>query len=112
MHQQAGCVPQQWHMLTPLPMRYVLRRCEPHEMIFIGDRYLTDVVFGNRHGMLTIRVAPLTSKGEPPTVAAARLVENACVSRWSAAGLRAPAHHLLPFERVSQMVVAKEGTTP
>ena len=81
-------------------------------MIFIGDRYLTDVVFGNSHGMLTIRVAPLTSKGEPPTVAAARLVENACVSRWSAAGLRAPAHQLLPFERVSQMVVAKEGTTP
>jgi len=77
-------------------------------MIFIGDRYLTDVVFGNRHGMLTIRVAPLTSKGEPPTVAAARLVENACVQRWTAAGLRAPAHKLLPFEAVSSMVCKHE----
>jgi phosphatidylglycerophosphatase GEP4 len=73
-------------------------------MIFIGDRYLTDVVFGNRHGMLTIRVAPLTSKGEPTTVAAARLVEEACVSRWTAAGIRAPAHRLLPFEAASSVV--------
>lgn len=81
-------------------------RCEPHEMIFIGDRYLTDVVFGNRHGMLTIRVTPLTSKGEPPTVAAARVVEEACVSRWSAAGLRAPAHRLLSVEGVGRMIVS------
>lgn len=73
-------------------------------MIFIGDRYLTDVVFGNRHGMLTIRVAPLTSKGEPPTVAAARLIENACVSRWTSGGLRAPLHKLVPFEEVSKLV--------
>lgn len=29
--------------------------CQPEELIMIGDRYLTDVVFGNRHGMLTVR---------------------------------------------------------
>ncbi|KAF8061355.1 DTX44 [Scenedesmus sp. PABB004] len=52
--------------------------CAPHEMVFVGDRYLTDVVFGNRHGMLTIRVAPLTAAGEPPSVAAARALEDAC----------------------------------
>lgn len=34
----------------------------------IGDRFLTDVVFGNRNGMLTIRPAPFTSKGEPKAV--------------------------------------------
>ncbi len=34
----------------------------------VGDRYLTDVVFGNRNGMLTIRPAPFTSKGEPKAV--------------------------------------------
>lgn len=73
-------------------------------MVFIGDRYLTDVVFGNRHGMLTIRVAPLTVKGEPPTVAAARRIEEACVQRWSAAGLRAPLHPLVPHEAVSSVV--------
>ena len=34
----------------------------------IGDRYLTDVVYGNRHGLLTIRPAPLAVKGEPQVV--------------------------------------------
>lgn len=34
----------------------------------VGDRYLTDVVFGNRNGMLTIRPAPFTAKGEPKAV--------------------------------------------
>jgi phosphatidylglycerophosphatase GEP4 len=36
----------------------------------IGDRYLTDIVFGNRLGMLTIRPAPYTSAGEPKAVRA------------------------------------------
>jgi hypothetical protein len=36
----------------------------------IGDRFLTDVVFGNRNGMLTIRPAPFTSRGEPKAVLA------------------------------------------
>ena len=34
----------------------------------IGDRYLTDVVYGNRNGLLTIRPAPLTLEGEPSAV--------------------------------------------
>ena len=28
-------------------------------------RYLTDIAFGNRHGMLTVHVQPLTTSGEP-----------------------------------------------
>lgn len=39
----------------------------------IGDRYLTDVVFGNRNGMLTIRPEPFTSAGEPKAVLLVRL---------------------------------------
>lgn len=31
--------------------------------IMVGDRYLTDVVYGNRHGMLTIRTQPFTLQG-------------------------------------------------
>ena len=38
----------------------------------IGDRYLTDIAFGNRLGMLTIRPQPFTSNGEPKTVRAVR----------------------------------------
>lgn len=68
-------------------------------MVFVGDRYLTDVVFGNRHGMFTIRVAPLTSNGEPPSVAAARLIEEACVRRWTAAGMKAPLQQLMPQDQ-------------
>lgn len=43
-------------------------RCSSSKLIMIGDRYLTDIVYGNRHGMLTIRPSPLTLKGEPRTV--------------------------------------------
>uniref|UniRef100_A0A383W3Y3 Phosphatidylglycerophosphatase n=1 Tax=Tetradesmus obliquus TaxID=3088 RepID=A0A383W3Y3_TETOB len=83
-------------------------QCEPHEMVFVGDRYLTDVVFGNRHGMLTIRVAPLTSQGEPPTVVAARVLEDACVRRWSASGIKAPLQQLLPHDQCSRLVKQKQ----
>ena len=38
----------------------------------IGDRYLIDTVFGNKNGMLTVRPAPLTLKGEPKAVWAVR----------------------------------------
>jgi phosphatidylglycerophosphatase GEP4 len=36
----------------------------------IGDRFLTDVAFGNRLGMLTIRPEPFTSEGETKAVRA------------------------------------------
>lgn len=31
----------------------------------VGDRYFTDVVYGNNNGLLTVRPAPLTLIGEP-----------------------------------------------
>jgi phosphatidylglycerophosphatase GEP4 len=34
----------------------------------VGDRYLTDVVYGNRLGLLTVRPAPVTAAGEPRAV--------------------------------------------
>jgi predicted HAD superfamily phosphohydrolase YqeG len=47
---------------------FVQRRCKAEELVMVGDRYMTDVVFGNRLGMMTIRPAPLTWDGEPSTV--------------------------------------------
>ena len=73
-------------------------------MVFIGDRYLTDVVFGNRHGMLTIRVAPLTSKGEPPGVLLARQVEEFWVRRWLQQGVKPQPHGLIQPEQLVQVV--------
>jgi phosphatidylglycerophosphatase GEP4 len=65
--------------------------------VFVGDRYLTDVAYGNRHGMLTVRVSPLvTSRGaEPPAVVLARALEDALARRWRRLGVRAPAHALV-----------------
>lgn len=45
----------------------------------VGDRYLTDVVFGNRNAMLTVRPAPFTSAGEPKAVL---LVRDGGMCRW------------------------------
>lgn len=72
--------------------------------MFVGDRYLTDIVFGNRHGMLTVRVSPLTTAGEPPGVLVARWVEEACVGRWAAGGVKAPPHARLPDSKLLGVV--------
>ncbi len=50
-------------------------RCPASKLVMIGDRYLTDVVYGNRHGMLTIRPTPISLQGEPFAV---RLVSSQC----------------------------------
>ena len=40
-------------------------RCQSHELVMVGDRYMTDIVFGNRGGMLTIYVTPFNTAEEP-----------------------------------------------
>ena len=61
----------------------------------IGDRYFTDVAFGNRYGMLTIRVKPFTNQGDNVIVKLiVRQLENANVSRWGQRGIVAPEHRL------------------
>ena len=40
------------------------RDCHPRELVMVGDRYLTDVLFGNLHGMYTIRTSVITQEGE------------------------------------------------
>ncbi len=37
---------------------------EPSQLCMVGDRLLTDVVFGNLHGMLTVHILPLCSGKE------------------------------------------------
>jgi len=78
--------------------------CQPHELVMVGDRYLTDVVFGNRHGMLTIRPLPLELGSEPTGVVLARRVEEACVARWTSQGLLPAAHPLIPHSQLSDMI--------
>lgn len=62
----------------------------------VGDRYLTDVLYGNRHGMLTLRPAPFAPARDGAVVRAARALEDALVRRWLRRGEAAPPHALLP----------------
>ena len=41
----------------------------------VGDRHLTDVVFGNRNGLLSVHVAPIDMRGEPAAVGLARALQ-------------------------------------
>jgi phosphatidylglycerophosphatase GEP4 len=60
----------------------------------VGDRYFTDVVYGNNNGFLTIRSAPLTAIGEPFVVQQVRRLEDAVVERWQRLGVQPKAHPL------------------
>jgi phosphatidylglycerophosphatase GEP4 len=57
-------------------------KCAPKDMVMLGDRYLTDVVYGNRHGMFTVRCAPFTDAGESASIRAAKTIEEIAVAWW------------------------------
>ncbi|KAL3702066.1 hypothetical protein R1sor_020088 [Riccia sorocarpa] len=68
--------------------------CDPSRVVMVGDRYLTDIVYGNSNGMLTIRSAPLTSVGEPFVVRRVRGIEDALVNWWRSQGIEPTKHAL------------------
>ena len=59
-------------------------------LVMVGDRYFTDVVFGNAHGMLTVRTEPLVHRDEPAVVRAARAFERWYVGRLHRLGVGPP----------------------
>jgi hypothetical protein len=65
----------------------VCGRCKAEQLIMVGDRYLTDIVFGNRNGMFTIRPTPFTGRGEPQAV---RLVRGGPRCAASTSDSKAP----------------------
>eukprot|EP00890_Picochlorum_soloecismus_P003997 jgi/Picsp_1/4599/NSC_01969-R1_protein len=69
--------------------------CKANRLIMVGDRYLTDVAFGNRLGMMTIRPRPFTLKGEPVAVRMSRWIEEKFVASCAAKGVQPPRHELL-----------------
>jgi phosphatidylglycerophosphatase GEP4 len=77
-------------------------------LVMVGDRYLTDVAYGNRLGMLTVRMAPYTSAGEPAAVRAARRVEEVFVAACRRAGVLPPPHALVPADRLAALVLEVE----
>ena len=58
----------------------------------VGDRYLTDVVFGNLHGMLTVHTQQLTTVGDNRVAQLMRRLEDRMVARYERIGLLPPPH--------------------
>ncbi|CAH9107450.1 unnamed protein product [Cuscuta europaea] len=69
--------------------------CEPSKLVMVGDRPLTDILYGNRNGFLTILTEPLSLGQEPFIVQQVRVIERVLLKRWSANGVKQKAHKLL-----------------
>ena len=85
---------------TLLQARHMLRRCPADRLVMVGDRYLTDVVYGNKNGMLTVYCSALSTEGEPTTVRLARRIEERYVDNWRNRGIVPPVHSLVPSEEL------------
>ncbi|XP_004303858.1 PREDICTED: uncharacterized protein LOC101303827 [Fragaria vesca subsp. vesca] len=70
--------------------------CKSSHLIMVGDRPLTDIVYGNQNGFLTILTGPLSLAEEPFIVRQVRKLETALVNSWSRTGLKPMSHRLLP----------------
>lgn len=66
----------------------------PSKLVMFGDRILTDIVFGNRYGMLTIHTAFLTEEGDCKAAAKIRKYEMPFVKKAIAEGWTAPFHDM------------------
>lgn len=66
-------------------------RCSPDNLVMFGDRILTDVVFGNRYGMLTVHTAMLTEEGDNKAAASIRKYELPML-KFMRKITKAPAH--------------------
>lgn len=66
--------------------------CEPVDLVICGDRVFTDIVFGNRYGMLTILTDIFTEDGDNLAAVKARRHERPLLERWLSQGIRPPAH--------------------
>ena len=81
---------------------------QAHEMIMVGDRYLTDVLYGNLNGMLTVRVAPLTRRGESVGVAISRRIEEALIRRYTSQHLEPPRQVTLAGSATTRALIIKD----
>ncbi|XP_010504848.1 PREDICTED: uncharacterized protein LOC104781795 [Camelina sativa] len=69
--------------------------CTSSELIMVGDRPFTDIVYGNRNGFLTVLTEPLSRAEEPFIVRQVRRLELALLKRWLRKGLKPVDHSLV-----------------
>ncbi|CAK4192291.1 unnamed protein product [Aphanomyces euteiches] len=65
-----------------------------HELVMIGDRYSTDILFGNSNGMFTIRTEQLSLEHESSLNLAMQRIEKTIYERLVALGYEPPHHPL------------------
>ncbi|TMW60636.1 hypothetical protein Poli38472_000678 [Pythium oligandrum] len=71
---------------------------EPEQLIMIGDRYSTDILFGNMHGFLTIRTDQFTQDGESVVNKQMQRIEKALIERIVESGVEPRPHPLMSTE--------------
>ncbi len=84
------------HLKKPFGIKAAIEYfdCDPKYLAVVGDRILTDIVFGNRYGMLTFLVTDTTTSGDNVSASRIRNLELPLVKRLQSLGLRAPKHQL------------------
>ncbi|XP_062223672.1 phosphatidylglycerophosphate phosphatase 1, chloroplastic/mitochondrial-like [Phragmites australis] len=73
--------------------------CSASNLVLVGDRYFTDVVYGNRNGFLTVLTEPLNFANESYIVRMVRKLEAYIISYWYKKGHKPIKHPLLPDAR-------------
>ncbi|RLM93729.1 hypothetical protein C2845_PM08G28160 [Panicum miliaceum] len=68
--------------------------CSASNLVMVGDRYFTDVVYGNRNGFLTVLTEPLTFANESYIVKRVRKLEAYIISYWYKKGHKPIEHPL------------------
>ena len=91
---------------------------DPSQLCMVGDRLLTDIVFGNLHGMLTVHILPLCTgeenKNDNTVAKVIRTVENKIMyGRWPGKKIRSYTldHKIWKGESECPLVLADEKDT-
>ncbi|XVF16819.1 hypothetical protein REPUB_Repub10bG0064900 [Reevesia pubescens] len=66
------------------------------QLIMVGDRPFTDIVYGNQNGFLTILTEPLSLVEEPFIVRQVRKLELTLINWWFRRRLKPISHNFLP----------------
>ncbi|TDH65045.1 uncharacterized protein CCR75_002124 [Bremia lactucae] len=69
-------------------------KLNPQTLVIIGDRYSTDVLFGNLNGLLTIRTEQFLPESESFVNWQLQRIEKAAVRMLISAGVKPPTHPL------------------